>query len=181
MSCDFDSYPYRVTTYARQMIIPGEQHHRTLPGDTLPPAEHGPLGQQPARVPCGAFRDSGKQGPAYRGKVTVSRSNQSFNNIWKMDIKSTARERLKAYLDGLSEKQRRGILVAMLAFTCIASGIVLLRAAGRLTPARERMELPFGEGSLTDTLRRLPDPLKGQVTSIYRTIKQPQQNGKQEK
>ena len=67
-----------------------------------------------------------------------------------MDIKSTARERLKAYLDGLSEKQRRGILVAMLAFTCIASGIVLLRAAGRLTPARERMELPFGEGSLTD-------------------------------
>lgn len=97
-----------------------------------------------------------------------------------MDIKSTARERLKAYLDGLSEKQRRGILVAMLAFTCVASGIVLLRAAGWLTPARERMELPFGGGSLTDTLRRLPDPLKGQVTSIYRTIKQPQQNGKQE-
>ena len=62
----------------------------------------------------------------------------------------------------------------------LAAGIVLLRAAGRLTPARERMELPFGEGSLTDTLRRLPDPLKGQVTSIYRTIKQPQQNGKQE-
>ena len=90
-----------------------------------------------------------------------------------MDIKSTARERLKAYLDGLSEKQRRGILVAMLAFTCVASGIVLLRAAGRLTPARERMELPFGEGSLTDTLRRLPDPLKGQVTSIYRTINNP--------
>lgn len=23
MSCDFDSYPYRVTTYARQMIIRG--------------------------------------------------------------------------------------------------------------------------------------------------------------
>lgn len=84
-----------------------------------------------------------------------------------MDIKSTARERLKAYLDGLSEKQRRGILVAMLAFTCVASGIVLLRAAGRLTPARERMELPFGEGSLTDTLRRLPDPLKGQVTTLH--------------
>ena len=65
-----------------------------------------------------------------------------------MDIKSTAGERLKTYLEGLSEKQRRGILVAMLAFTCVASGIVLLRAAGRLTPARERMELPFGEGSL---------------------------------
>lgn len=46
-----------------------------------------------------------------------------------MDIRSTARERLEAYLDGLSEKQRRGILVAMLAFTCVASGIVLLRAA----------------------------------------------------
>ena len=47
-----------------------------------------------------------------------------------MDIKSTAGERLKTYLEGLSEKQRRGILVAMLAFTCVASGIVLLRAAG---------------------------------------------------
>ena len=81
----------------------------------------------------------------------------------------------------LSEKQKRGILIAMLVFTCIASGIVLLRAAGRLKPARERMELPFGEGSLSDTLRRLPDPLRGQETNIYRTIKQPQQNGKQEK
>lgn len=65
----------------------------------------------------------------------------------------------------------------MLVFTCVASGIVLLRAAGRLKPARERMELPFGEGSLSDTLRRLPDPLRGQETNIYRTIKQPQQNG----
>ena len=98
-----------------------------------------------------------------------------------MDIRSTARERLEAYLDGLSEKQRRGILVAMLVLTCTASGIVLVRTAGRLTPARERMELPFGEGSLTDTLRRLPDPLKGQETDIYRTIKQPQQDEKQEK
>ncbi|MCS3237377.1 hypothetical protein NXU96_20425 [Phocaeicola vulgatus] len=80
----------------------------------------------------------------------------------------------------ISEKQKRGILIAMLVFTCVASGIVLLRAAGRLKPARERMELPFGEGSLSDTLRRLPDPLRGQETNIYRTIKQPQQNGKQE-
>lgn len=51
----------------------------------------------------------------------------------------------------------------MLVFTCVASGIVLLRAAGRLKPARERMELPFGEGSLSDTLRRLPD----RSTAIY--------------
>ena len=98
-----------------------------------------------------------------------------------MGTKSTVKEKAKAYLESLSEKQKRGILIAMLVFTCVASGIVLLRAAGRLKPARERMELPFEEGSLTDTLRRLPDPLKGQVTSIYRTIKQPQQNGKQEK
>ena len=95
-----------------------------------------------------------------------------------METKSTVKEKAKAYLESLSEKQKRGILIAMLVFTCIASGIVLLRAAGRLKPARE---LPFGEGSLTDTLRRLPDPLKGQETNIYRTIKQPQQNGKQEK
>lgn len=97
-----------------------------------------------------------------------------------MDIRSTARERLEAYLDGLSEKQRRGILVAMLVLTCTASGIVLVRTTGRLAPAGGRMELPFGEGCLTDTLRRLPDPLKGQETDIYRTIKQPQRNGKQE-
>ena len=96
-----------------------------------------------------------------------------------MGTKSTVKEKAKAYLESLSEKQKRGILVAMLVFTCVASGIVLLRAAGRLKPARERMELPFG--SLSDTLRRLPDPLRGQETNIYRTIKQPQQNGKQEK
>lgn len=60
-----------------------------------------------------------------------------------MGTKSTVKEKAKAYLESLSEKQKRGILIAMLVFTCIASGIVLLRAAGRLTPARERMELPF--------------------------------------
>lgn len=97
-----------------------------------------------------------------------------------MGTKSTVKEKAKAYLESLSEKQKRGILIAMLVFTCVASGIVLLRAAGRLKPARERMELPFGEGSLSDTLRRLPDLLRGQETNIYRTIKQPQQNGKQE-
>lgn len=97
-----------------------------------------------------------------------------------METKSTVKEKAKAYLESLSEKQKRGILIAMLVFTCVASGIVLLRAAGRLKSARERMELPFGEGSLSDTLRRLPDPLRGQETNIYRTIKQPQQNGKQE-
>ena len=64
-----------------------------------------------------------------------------------MDIKSTARERLKAYLDGLSEKQRRGILVAMLAFTCVASGIVLLRAAGRLTPEGSAWSFPSGKAA----------------------------------
>ena len=97
-----------------------------------------------------------------------------------METKSTVKEKAKAYLESLSEKQKRGILIAMLVSTCVAAGFGVVRAAGRLKPARERMELPFGEGSLTDTLRRLPDPLKGQVTSIYRTIKQPQQNGKQE-
>lgn len=49
-----------------------------------------------------------------------------------METKSTVKEKAKAYLESLSEKQKRGILIAMLVFTCIASGIVLLRAAGRL-------------------------------------------------
>ena len=48
-----------------------------------------------------------------------------------MGTKSTVKEKAKAYLESLSEKQKRGILIAMLVFTCIASGIVLLRAAGR--------------------------------------------------
>ena len=73
-----------------------KKHHRTLPGDTLPPAEHGPLGQQPARVPCGAFRDSGKQGPAYRGKVTLP---MVVNHLiafsqWEQSQQSKKRRRL---------------------------------------------------------------------------------------
>ncbi|MGN8927108.1 hypothetical protein ACTNBD_11355 [Phocaeicola vulgatus] len=98
-----------------------------------------------------------------------------------MGTKSTVKEKAKAYLESLSEKQKRGILIPIRVCPCNAAGIEPQRAAGRLTPARERMELPFGEGSLSDTLRRLPDPLRGQETNIYRTIKQPQQNGKQEK
>lgn len=47
-----------------------------------------------------------------------------------MGTKSTVKEKAKAYLESLSEKQKRGILIAMLVFTCVASGIVLLRAAG---------------------------------------------------
>lgn len=60
-----------------------------------------------------------------------------------MDIRSTARERLEAYLDGLSEKQRRGILVAMLVLTCTASGIVLVRTSCRLAPAGGTHGAPF--------------------------------------
>jgi len=73
-----------------------------------------------------------------------------------MGIKSTVKEKAKAYLESLSEKQKRGILIAMLVFTCIASGIVLLRAVSRLKPAHAGMELPFGRGSMTDMLRQLP-------------------------
>mgnify|MGYP000620103698 CR=1 FL=1 len=43
-----------------------------------------------------------------------------------METKSTVKEKAKAYLESLSEKQKRGILIAMLVFTCVASGIVLL-------------------------------------------------------
>ena len=38
-----------------------------------------------------------------------------------MGTKSTVKEKAKAYLESLSEKQKRGILIAMLVFTCIAS------------------------------------------------------------
>ena len=117
-------------------------------------------------------------GVVYNAMGETTQAINHLNEVMRINPENT---KAKAYLESLSEKQKRGILIAMLVFTCVASGIVLLRAAGRLTPARERMELPFGEGSLSDTLRRLPDPLKGQETNIYRTIKQPQQNGKQEK
>ena len=162
MGCDFDSYPYRVTTYARQMIIRGSNiTERSL--------------VTRCRLQSTVRSDNNPQGfLAEHFEILENR------DLRTMGTKSTVKEKAKAYLESLSEKQKRGILIAMLVFTCIASGIVLLRAAGRLKPARERMELPFGEGSLSDTLRRLPDPLRGQETNIYRTIKQPQQNGKQE-
>ena len=38
-----------------------------------------------------------------------------------METKSTVKEKAKAYLESLSEKQKRGILIAMLVFTCVAS------------------------------------------------------------
>ncbi|MGN8872313.1 hypothetical protein ACTNCA_11480 [Phocaeicola vulgatus] len=98
-----------------------------------------------------------------------------------MGTKSTVKEKAKAYLESLSEKQKRGILIAMLVFTCIASGIVLGGGAGRGSPARGRPVLALGVGSRSASLRTQPDTLRGQETNIYRTIKQPQQNGKQEK
>mgnify|MGYP002230301640 CR=1 FL=1 len=95
MGCDFDSYPYRVTTYARQMIIRGSnvterslvtrcRLQSTVRSDNNP------------QVPCGAFRDSGKQGPAYRGKVTLP---MVVNHLiafsqWEQSQQSKKRRRL---------------------------------------------------------------------------------------
>ena len=45
--CDFNRYPYEVTTYARRAR---EHRHRTLPRHDLPAGQHLPLGQQPAGI-----------------------------------------------------------------------------------------------------------------------------------
>lgn len=95
-----------------------------------------------------------------------------------MGIKSTVKEKVKAYLESLSEKQKRGILMAMLVFTCVASGIVLLRAVSRLKPVHAGMELPFGRGVMTDTLRQLPFPDKENGTNTCLINKQLGEYGK---
>lgn len=64
-----------------------------------------------------------------------------------METKSTVKEKAKAYLESLSEKQKRGILIAMLVFTCVASGIVLLRAAGRLNRQGSAWSFPSGKAA----------------------------------
>ena len=101
-----------------------------VPGDTLPPAEHGPLGQQPASSLRSISR-FWKTGTCVPWKGNAPYGSQSFDSIFTMETKSTVKEKAKAYLESLSEKQKRGILIAMLVFTCVASGrVVLLRAAG---------------------------------------------------
>lgn len=98
-----------------------------------------------------------------------------------MGIKSTVKEKTEAYLESLSEKQKRGILIAMLVFVCIASGIVLLRAASRLRPAHAGMELPFGKGIVADTLRLLPFPAEESGTNTCLINKQSSEHGKDRK
>ncbi|MGN8951785.1 hypothetical protein ACTNB5_13570, partial [Phocaeicola vulgatus] len=65
-----------------------------------------------------------------------------------MGTKSTVKEKAKAYLESLSEKQKRGILIAMLVFTCIASGIV--------PPGRARRALPGADGRVAAPRGRRP-------------------------
>lgn len=43
MQCDFDNYPYRITTFARQMIIE-TAISPSVPGHPLLPAEYGQVG-----------------------------------------------------------------------------------------------------------------------------------------
>lgn len=88
------------------------------------------------------------------------------------------KEKAEAYLESLSEKQKRGILIAMLVFTCVASGIVLLRAVSRLKPVHAGMELTFGRGVMTDTLRQLPFPAKENGINTCLINKQSSEHGK---
>lgn len=78
-------------------------------------------------------------------------------------IRTRTAERLEAYLGGLPERRKRGILAAMLAFCFLASGAVLVRTFGRMDPGTGHMGLPFGEGCLTDTLRQVPVPEEGRA------------------
>ena len=59
---NFDSYPYQVTTYARQRIM-REHHHRAVARNDLPPHQRRALGQQPPGVSAGESERHRKQGP----------------------------------------------------------------------------------------------------------------------
>ena len=122
--CDFDSYPYRVRTFAKQTIIrESNVTERTLvtecrledAGDGVPTDELQPLGRQPQRLPDTELHDHREQ-----GHQNGEEMKQEVVNA-KQRIVGGIKERL----DALSPQQRLhmvvgmfGILVVLLLF-CI--------------------------------------------------------------
>ena len=58
-------------------------------------------------------------------------------------IKTEIGEKLKNICESLSEKERKGVLVAMLVISTILCGITVARAFGRFLSHGTQKELPF--------------------------------------
>ncbi len=69
-------------------------------------------------------------------------------------IKTEIGEKLKNICESLSEKERKGVLVAMLVISTILCGITVARAFGRFLSHGTQKELPFGKHVPADSLHR---------------------------
>ena len=87
-----------------------------------------------------------------------------------MKIK-TGKERLKTYLESLSERQKRCILILMLLVNITAFGIAVKRSFTMDT-------FPPGQTVLTDTLHRVRIHPEQDVTTIQQFIKNTEQYGR---
>lgn len=98
-----------------------------------------------------------------------------MNHIMKI---KTGKERLKAYIESLSERQKRCILILMLLVNITAFGIAVKRAFTMDTFPPGQTERDFGGGVLTDTLRRVRIHPEQDVTTIQQFIKNTEKDGR---
>lgn len=81
--------------------------------------------------------------------------NAKKNRIMKnRKIKTEIGEKLKNICESLSEKERKGVLVAMLVISTILCGITVARAFGRFLSHCTLKELPFGRNTPVDSLHQ---------------------------
>ncbi len=91
---------------------------------------------------------------------------------------NTRKERLKTYLESLSERQKRCVLILMLLVNIAAFGIAVKRAFTMDTFPPGQTGRDFGGGVLTDTLRRVRIHPEQDVTTIQQFIKNTEQYGR---
>ena len=69
-------------------------------------------------------------------------------------IKTEISEKLKNVCEELSEKERKGVLVGMLAISTVLCAITVTRAFGRFLSHGTQKELPFGRNTPVDSLHQ---------------------------
>ena len=81
--------------------------------------------------------------------------NAKKNRIMKSKkIKTEIGEKLKGVCESLSEKERKGVLVGMLAVSTVLCGVTVAHAFGRFLSHGTPKELPFGRHVPADSLHR---------------------------